>query len=501
MKKFTGYLFIVLMLTIVNQVLAREYPPGGGGEGTWVVYRYYVDVKDTKNSPVGNVNVQMTAFYGFYLGGGEYYKGYKVVNGVTNSDGFVLLEAWVDATDYWPEYYYFERMYVIVTNSDYTVLSSTNTASYFPTASGSFTVEPDFNGNKIFDYNESSLAGKFAPIYRFHQNNPLLPMPIEVVYENDHPTILNNKDPNSYLPLPITTHNSQGWQSYFYNILKPRFDYELYNPTVYYQVFKMNIQEFGGDLLPYYVIQYWVYYPYNDAANVHEGDFEHIDVIVNDQNPTIAEAVGAIYYRHNTSKSLSWNQLETIGNHPIVYVGGLASVRLIAKPTKSRPGHEITGASFVADGMHYSVDYPKKLSEGLIAGIVTWRADENVVWNRELHYNSYNSVNMTLPEPLWWMGYPGNWGASPATVRDKTNYETIKYNLPFGIITLVGEFDFPLFSDPPKSPSHKPDRWQKIDKYGDHVETRVLGPITIDGITPSLAVKYTLLGRTKIRIQ
>ncbi len=37
MKKFTGYLFIVLMLTIVNQVLAREYPPGGGGEGTLVV--------------------------------------------------------------------------------------------------------------------------------------------------------------------------------------------------------------------------------------------------------------------------------------------------------------------------------------------------------------------------------------------------------------------------------------------------------------------------------
>lgn len=222
---------------------------------------------------------------------------------------------------------------------------------------------------------------------------------------------------------------------------------------------------------------------------------------MDDQISSIAQGVGAVYYQHNTSKSHVWSQLETVGNHPIVYVGGFESVRLIAKPTKSRPGHEITGASFATDGMHYSVDYPKNLSEVLIAGIVTWRADENVIWNRELHYNSYYLVNMTLPQPLWWMGYPGNWGASPSIVRATTNYETISYNLPFGIITLVGEFDFPLFSDPPKSPSHKPDKWQKIDKYSDRVESIVYGPVSIEGSTPSLAVKYTLLGRTRVRIR
>src|SRR2546421_701869 len=31
------------------------------------------------------------------------------------------------------------------------------------------------------------------------------------------------------------------------------------------------------------VLQYWFFYPYNDAGNVHEGDWEHINVVVTPQ--------------------------------------------------------------------------------------------------------------------------------------------------------------------------------------------------------------------------
>ena len=37
-----------------------------------------------------------------------------------------------------------------------------------------------------------------------------------------------------------------------------------------------------GFELPRYelVLQYWFFYPYNDAGNVHEGDWEHLNVVV-----------------------------------------------------------------------------------------------------------------------------------------------------------------------------------------------------------------------------
>jgi len=34
------------------------------------------------------------------------------------------------------------------------------------------------------------------------------------------------------------------------------------------------------------IIQYWMFYPYNDASNNHEGDWEHINVHLNSQNPS-----------------------------------------------------------------------------------------------------------------------------------------------------------------------------------------------------------------------
>lgn len=471
--------------------------PGGPGDGNYLQVQYWVTVTDPAGTLLSGIKINMIAFYSLYEYAGYWSYNSQQQTGYTGSDGRVKITMWIDITNYVPNNYLFDYVRVSIAEPEYTVLSSQNTTSNYPMAVGSFVVAADINGNNVFDYFEVPLAQKFAPIYEFHQNNPLFPMPVEAVYGENNPTILNNNDPNSYLPLPISNHNPSGWENYFLSVLKPKFDMGFYHPTVYFQIFKMNIQEYGGSSIPYYVIQYWVYYPYDDAANVHEGDFEHIDVIVTDQDPNVAQGVGAVYYQHNTSKSHSWNQLETVANHPVVYVGGFESVRLIAKPTKTRPGHEITGASFSSPGMHYSVDYPTKASEGLIMGIVTWRADENVIPNRELSYNDYFLVNMTLPQSLWWMGYPGHYGASPNTVRSTTNYEVIQYNLPF----VSGEFDFPQFSEPPVSPPHKDDKWQKIDRLGSEVTSFVYGPVSIDGSTPLLAVKYTLLARTRIRFR
>ncbi|MFQ5583544.1 MAG: hypothetical protein ACE5GL_03820 [Calditrichia bacterium] len=492
-KKFLLLLIPLSLFILTTVVLSR---PIGPGEGMWMHYEFNVTVTDPDNNPVSGVNLRMKVFYQFWENY-EWVDYLDVTTGVTNSVGFASLEIWVDVTEYWPDNYNYQHIYVEITDPEYTVLADSGTYSTQAFGSAYFIVAPDLNNNNVYDNFEASLAQKFSPIYKFHQNNPLFPMPVEAVFGDNNPTLLNNNDPNNYLPLPITSHNPDEWNNYFFYVLKPNFESGPYSPTVYFQIFRMNIQEYNGSVIPYFVIQYWVYYPYDDAANVHESDFEHIDVIVNDQDPSVSQGVGAVYYRHNTSRSYTWNQLETINTHPVIYVGGFESVRPIGKPNKTRPGHEITGASFAAPGMHYSVDYPKTLLEGLIWGIVTWRADENVIPNRELNYNDYFLINMTLPQPLWWMGYPGYWGADPSTVRSTTPYEVIRFELPF----VWGEFDFPQFSEPPKSPSHKPDKWQKIDKYGSQVSSIIYGPVTIQGSVPQLAVKYTLLAKTNIRIR
>jgi len=75
-----------------------------------------------------------------------------------------------------------------------------------------------------------------------------------------------------------------------------------------------------------YVIQYWFFYPFNDASNTHEGDWEHINVHVSTQIPSIAEIVKIDYYIHNSvipNLSQENTQFFVVDNtHPVVFVGG-----------------------------------------------------------------------------------------------------------------------------------------------------------------------------------
>jgi hypothetical protein len=36
----------------------------------------------------------------------------------------------------------------------------------------------------------------------------------------------------------------------------------------------------GGEPRYEFVLQYWFFYPYDDAGNVHQGDWEHLNVVV-----------------------------------------------------------------------------------------------------------------------------------------------------------------------------------------------------------------------------
>ena len=104
--------------------------------------------------------------------------------------------------------------------------------------------------------------------------------------------------------------------------------------TIYAHIFT----EDGGSRRD--VIQYWFFYPYNDWINNHEGDWEHINVIVSSRNPTIAVAQEIEFYFHGQAMSrkakygnngpakadypgqLSSPEVPLVGDRPLVYVGG-----------------------------------------------------------------------------------------------------------------------------------------------------------------------------------
>lgn len=114
------------------------------------------------------------------------------------------------------------------------------------------------------------------------------------------------------------------------------------NGSDWYNSFEQKVQEHSGesayqDGTTYthlftdndnVVIQYWFYYPFNHATNRHEGDWEHINVIVDSQIPNSSNIVEIEYYAHYEDvRERNANTAEIVrGNdnsaHPVVYVSG-----------------------------------------------------------------------------------------------------------------------------------------------------------------------------------
>lgn len=103
--------------------------------------------------------------------------------------------------------------------------------------------------------------------------------------------------------------NPEGWYAEYEEIG------DNYDDTVYTHLFKWGSQ---------YVIQYWFFYPFNDFINDHEGDWEHINVILNVPNddPLQAEIDEIVYYWHDSYKIVDTWFLVSGQTHPHVYVGG-----------------------------------------------------------------------------------------------------------------------------------------------------------------------------------
>jgi hypothetical protein len=160
--------------------------------------------------------------------------------------------------------------------------------------------------------------------------------------------------------------------------------YELvkanYQPTIYVRV---------KEGTNYTVVQYWLFYYFNDWRNYHEGDWELVQL--NFPGHTAKELlereeppVFAAYSQHQAGQKMPWNDMKSkelvmTGTHPIVYV---------------------------AQGSHANYFTPGQFWSGLDfddTGISSWRVIEpeklNVVLLREAE-----------KEETEWLDFQGYWG-------------------------------------------------------------------------------------------
>jgi hypothetical protein len=153
-----------------------------------------------------------------------------------------------------------------------------------------------------------------------------------------------------------------------------------YNPTVYARV---------RESTDYTVIQYWLFYYFNDWRNFHEGDWELVqlnfpgrsakDLLANGNVPVLAA-----YSQHQFGQKMTWDDmlakdLLKDGTHPLVYV---------------------------AHGSHANYFVPGQFWSGLdfdTTGITTWRVIEPEQLDVVLLHESAQGVTE-------WLDFQGYWG-------------------------------------------------------------------------------------------
>jgi hypothetical protein len=282
---------------------------------------------------------------------------------------------------------------------------------------------------------EMRLAKKFAPIVFIYPDDPYLPNELEVLVGDaelkQHRTGLPDLviEPNPTLAIFDT---STYWAEWYYLDIK---DKKPGEENVSYRN-DYNKEKNKYQLVPYVhvddqdpnetVIQYWLFYYFNDWWNKHEGDWELVQVMVDKEgNPT-----RAAYSQHvkipflpGGGTRLAWNDIpyKTDDTHPWVFVG--------------KGSH----ASYFSPGPFiYPIDVDETSFDGIaILPPEVYDARIFDLPNTTLKTWAPNPIIITDTQPSW-MNFQGTWGRGGWTP-----------------IPIVGS----ALSEAPKGPHWKGEKW------------------------------------------
>ena len=184
---------------------------------------------------------------------------------------------------------------------------------------------------------ETALAEKYAPVVRLVEQKeecgpgePYEPIDVDVLF--DEPTVALRGPWNAVdlVKIAPTARDLAGLYEYHLdfpgNALDPGCSFERWGrritegsvPTVYTHVATERARP--GKL----ALQYWLYYVYNDWNNLHEGDWEMVQLVFDapdaraalEQDPT---SIG--YSQHEGAERADWgdDKLELVDGHPVVH--------------------------------------------------------------------------------------------------------------------------------------------------------------------------------------
>jgi hypothetical protein len=186
---------------------------------------------------------------------------------------------------------------------------------------------------------EEELAERYAPVVRLVEQEeecgpgePYEPIDIDAILNEDTVSLRGPWKSNDLVTIAPSA-DELGRGLYEYNLdfpgnaLDPGCDYERWarrvteetEPTVYAHA---ATEAASPDRL---ALQYWFYYPYNDWNNLHEGDWEMIQLVFAAATPEAAlgtEPLEVGYSQHEGGEKAEWgdDKLEVVdGTHPVVY--------------------------------------------------------------------------------------------------------------------------------------------------------------------------------------
>ena len=275
---------------------------------------------------------------------------------------------------------------------------------------------------------EEQLAEKYAPIVYLKEQDEdcdpngeaFEPIAVELLFDN--PDIVLKQDALGQLTVaegPSASDLFRGGDDLYLdfpgNPRRPGCDYEQYFrkhadslPRVAYAHI---VREPGFDEL---VLQYWLYYYFNDWNNKHEGDWEMIQLVFNAGTPAEALAqdpTSVAYSQHAGGEAAEWSdsKVEREGSRPVVYPAVGAHSNFYDQATYFGKGEE--GAGFGCD----DTSEPSRrveLEARLLPDEVTDAADP-FAWitfegrwgeKQEGHFNGPTGPNTKAQwtEPLTW---------------------------------------------------------------------------------------------------
>jgi hypothetical protein len=185
---------------------------------------------------------------------------------------------------------------------------------------------------------ETALAERFAPVVRLVEQTeecgpgePYEPTDVDLLFDEPTVALRGPWRPTDLVKIGPSARDLRDRYEYHLDFpgdaLNPGCDYERWArrltaghaPTVYAHVATEAARP--GRL----ALQYWLFYPFNDFNNLHEGDWEMIQLVFDADDPSEAldqDPVSVGYSSHEGAEQADWDddKLELVdGTHPVVY--------------------------------------------------------------------------------------------------------------------------------------------------------------------------------------